>query len=85
MWIMGFDGKSLCDAKYFTVTKNVGGGKDKKYAIVAFSQTTASVTLTGVACAYFSEEDKAIAALERVSDYLEANPGKVYRFDKLCK
>lgn len=84
MWIMGAYGKDLCDAKFFTVQKNIGG-KDKKYMIVAFSQTTASVTLTGVTCAYFPDEDKAIAALEKVTEFIEENPGKVYRFDKLYK
>lgn len=79
---MGCDQKELCDAKYFKIQKNVGGGKDKKWALVAYSQTTSSVTLTGLICAYFSEEDRAIAELERVAAFTEENPGKVYRFSR---
>lgn len=80
MWIMGCDKKELTDARFFKVQKNVGGGKDKKWALIAYSQTTAAVTLTGVVCAYFSEEDRAVMELEKVAAFMEENPGKIYRF-----
>ena len=83
MWIMDCERKYLIDAKFFSVNKCVGGGKDKKWAISAFSQTSAGVTLGGgLSCAYFSEEDKAIAELEKVAAFAEENPGKVYKFSK---
>lgn len=82
MWIMDCERKNLIDAKFFSVNKNIGGGKDKKWTISAFSQTSAAVTLTGVTCAYFSEEDRAIAELEKVAAFAEENPGKVYKFSK---
>lgn len=81
MWILSSDGKDLVDATYFKIQKNLGG-KDQKYAIVAYSQTTASVTLAGTVCAYFPEENKAKDELDKVIAALEENPGKVYRFDK---
>lgn len=79
---MDCERKNLIDAKFFSVNKNIGGGKDKKWTISAFSQTSAAVTLTGVTCACFSEEDRAIAELERVAAFAEENPGKVYKFSK---
>lgn len=80
MWILDCEKKHLIDAKYFSINKNIGGGKDKKWAITAFSETSTSVTLTGVACAYFSDEDRAVAELEKVAVFTEENPGKVYKF-----
>lgn len=81
MWILTADEKNLVDAAYFKVEKNLGG-KDQKYAIVAYSQTTAAVTLAGAICAYFPDENKAKDELDRVIAALEENPNKVYRFDK---
>lgn len=83
MWIMGLDGKELANVKFFKVQKNIGS-KDKKWALVGYSNCTALVT-GDIICGYFSDEDKAIAALEKVSAFIDENPGKVYRFDKLCK
>ncbi len=80
MWVLSSDGKSLADAEYFKVTKNLGGGKDKKWALAAFNRTTVQADLGGVVCAAFSEEEKAVAELERVVAFFEENPGKVYRF-----
>ena len=82
MWIMGADGKELADVKFFKIQRNMGNGKDKKWAIVGYSQTTAATTLTGLICAYFSDEDRAITGLEKVVSFIEENPGKVIRFDK---
>lgn len=81
MWILSSDGKSLVDASYFKIEKNLGG-KDQKYAISAYSQTTTAVTLTGAVCAYFPDENKAKDELDRVIAALEENPDKVYRFNK---
>lgn len=83
MWIMGADSKELAKVKYFKVQKNMGS-KDKKWALVGYSNCTALAT-GDVICGYFSDEDKAFAALEKVSDFIDENPGKVYRFDKLYK
>lgn len=79
---MGADGKELADVKFFKVMKNIGG-KDKKWVISGYHQ--AVEVIGGIVCAYFSDEDKAIAALEKVTEFIEENPGKVYRFDKLYK
>lgn len=79
---MGADGKELADVKFFKVMKNIGG-KDKKWVISGYPQ--AVEVIGGIVCAYFSDEDKAIAALEKVTEFIEENPGKVYRFDKLYK
>lgn len=82
MWILDCEKKNLIDAKYFSINKTIGGGKDKKWAISAFSQTSTSVNLTGVTCAYFSDEDRAVAELEKVAAFAEENPGKVYKFSR---
>ena len=82
MWIMGANGTELAEVEFFKVIKNIGG-KDKKWAIMGYPQ--AIEVIGGIACAYFSDEDRAIAALEKVSEFIEENPGKVYRFDKLYK
>lgn len=82
MWIMGANGTELADVKFFKVMKNIGG-KDKKWTITGYPQ--AIELIGGIVCAYFSDEDKAIAALEKVTEFIEENPGKVYRFDKLYK
>ena len=39
MWIMDCERKMLIDAKYFSINKIIGGGKAKKWAIHAYSQT----------------------------------------------
>lgn len=83
MWIMGADGKELADVKFFKVMKNIGSGKDKKWVINGYPHSVE--VIGGIVCAYFSDEDRAIAALEKVSEFFEENPGKVYRFDKLYK
>lgn len=82
MWIMDCERKMLIDAKYFSINKIIGGGKAKKWAIHAYSQTSAAITLTGVICACFSDEDRAVAELEKVAAFAEENPGKVYKFSK---
>lgn len=82
MWIMDCEKKNLVDAKFFSINKNIGGGKDKKWVITAYSESTASATLTGVSCAFFAEEDRAAAELEKVAAFAEENPGKVYKFSK---
>ncbi|MDE6579495.1 MAG: hypothetical protein K2K41_03075 [Ruminiclostridium sp.] len=81
MWILSSDGKDLVDASYFKIQKNLGG-KDQKYAIVAYSMTTASVTMAGAVCAYFPDENKAKDELDKVIAFLEENPDKVYKFSK---
>jgi len=83
MWIMGVDGTELAEVTFFKLTKNIGGGKDKKWVITGYPHSID--VIGGIVCAYFSEEDRAIAALEKVSEFIEENPGKVYRFDKLYK
>lgn len=82
MWVMGVDGTELADVRFFKVTKNIGS-KDKKWALSGYPH--AIDVIGGIVCGYFSDEDKAIAALEKVSEFVEENPGKVYRFDKLYK
>lgn len=81
MWILSGDKKRLIDAKFFKIAKNTGGGKDKKWVIVAYSQTAAEMTLTGVMCTFFKDEDRAITELERVAAFAEENPEKVYKFN----
>ncbi|MDE6726130.1 MAG: hypothetical protein K2J79_11060 [Ruminiclostridium sp.] len=81
MWVLTSDGKDLIDASYFKIQKNLGS-KDQKYAIVAYSMTTASVTMSGAVCAYFPDENKAKDELDKVIAFLEENPGKVYKFSK---
>lgn len=80
MWVLNGEGKELVDAQYFSIQKNIGG-KDKKFALCAYSKTTALVNMSGaVVCAYFSEEESARRELERVIAFFEENPGKVYKF-----
>ena len=79
MWIMGENSTELADVKFFKVVKNIGG-KDKKYVLVGYPQ--AVETIGGINCGYFSDQDRAIAALEKVIAFIEENPGKVYRFDR---
>lgn len=80
MWILNGEGKELVDAKYFSVQKNIGG-KDKKFAVVAFSKTTALANLSGsVICAYFPDEERAMAELNKIAAFFEENPDKVYKF-----
>ena len=83
MWVMCADSKALCFVKKFKIEKEYGG-KDKKYALVGFINIEHEVNPT-VICAYFQDEDKAVDALEKVCQFLEETPQKVYRFDKLYK
>lgn len=81
MWILTAEGKDLIDASYFKIQKNLGG-RDQKYVISAYSQTTTSVALAGAVCAFFPDENKAKDELDKVIAFLEENPEKVYRFGK---
>ncbi len=80
MWILTYDKKYLVDAKHFRITKNIGGKKDQKWAIYATGYTSNELSVP--VCTCFSDEDRAIAELEKVAAFTEENPGKVYRFSK---
>ena len=79
MWVMTSDGKNLIDARYFHVSRNIGGKAGEKYAMQAFSP--ASGVQSGYICAFYPDEERAVADLEKILAAVEAGE-KVYRFAK---
>ena len=79
MWVMTSDGKNLIDARYFHVSRNIGGKAGEKYAIQALS--SASGMQSGYVCGFFPDEERAEAELEKIIAAIEAGE-KVYRFTK---
>ena len=75
MLIYAQDRKSVADAKSLVVQRNLGGGKDGKYMIVAGLEGLGTV----IAGAY-PDEKTAIDALEKAYTAF-AEGAKVYKFD----
>ena len=78
MWVMTSDGKNLMDARYFHISRNIGGKPGEKYAMQAFAS---SVGAQGYVCAFYPDEERAAAELEKIFAAVEAGE-KVYRFAK---
>lgn len=78
MWVKTFDGKNLIDARYFHVSRNIGGKPGEKYAIQAFSHAAGA---QGFICGFYADDEKAEAELENILEAIEAGE-KVYRFAK---
>ena len=79
MWVKTLDGKNLIDARYFHVSRNIGGKAGEKYAMQAFSP--ASGVAAGYVVAFYPDEERANADLEKILAAIEAGE-KVYRFAK---
>ena len=79
MWVMTSDGKNLIDARYFHISRNIGGKAGEKYAMQAFS--SAAGMQGGYVCAFYPDEEKAQAELEKIFSAVEAGE-KVYKFAK---
>ena len=78
MWVMTSDGKNLIDAGYFHVSRNIGGKAGEKYAMQAYSHGAGA---QGYVCAFYPDEERAVADLEKIFAAIEAGE-KVYRFAK---
>ena len=76
MWVMTSDGKNLIDARYFHVSRNIGGKPGEKFAMQVFSHAA-----QGYICAFYPDEERANADLEKIFAAIEAGE-KVYRFAK---
>ena len=79
MWVMTLDGKSLINAEYFHISRNIGGKPGEKYAMQAVSSV--SGMQSGYVCAFYPDEEKAMAELEKIMAAVEAGE-KVYKFSK---
>ncbi len=74
MFILSQDKKTLIECARLAVTRNFGGGKEEKFAIMCCAYFG-----EGVIVATFSDEKTAVDALEKVTQAAEAGE-KVYRF-----
>lgn len=70
MWVRTNDKKYLLDATRFDITKNLGGKKDEKWAIIANS--TSKFSDGGVICACFPDKESAYGALDKLSDAIRS-------------
>ena len=70
MWIRTNDKKNLLDANRFDIQKNIGGKKEEKWVIVAYS--TSKFRDGGVICAGFADKESAYGALDKVSDAIRS-------------
>ena len=77
MWVKTLDGKNLIDARYFHVSRNIGGKAGEKYAMQAFS--SAAGMQGGYVCAFYPDEERAMAELEKIIAAIESGV-KVYKF-----
>lgn len=74
MLIYSQDKKSVVDARLLQVQRNIGGGKDAKYAVVAFGESTGQVI-----AAQFADEKTALDVLEKAFQAFESGAAS-YRF-----
>ncbi len=75
MWVMSYDKKQLLDAERFSVQKNIGGGQDKKWTVVACKRTIEYII------GFYPNEEGAKAELENIFAAIEAGKDH-YRFEK---
>ena len=78
MWVMSFDGRNIFDARYFRITRNIGGKAEGKYAIQGFYSAS---ELGSCVCGLYPDEERAAAELEKILAAVEEDV-KVYRFSK---
>ena len=64
MWIRTKDKNHLIDANCFVITKNIGGKKEEKWAILAYSGSKFSDG--SVICAGFPDRESARTALDKL-------------------
>lgn len=74
MLIYSQDRKNIVDATLLQVSRNIGGGKDAKYAIIACGESTGQVI-----AAQFADEKTALDVLEKVFQAFESGAVS-YRF-----
>ena len=74
MLVYSQDRKNVVDARLLQVQRILGGGKDAKYAIMAFGESTGQVI-----AAQFADEKTALDALEKVFQAFEGG-ASCYRF-----
>lgn len=60
MWVMSYDKKQLLDAERFSVQKNIGGGQDKKWTVIAGKRTIEYII------GFYPNEESAKAELENI-------------------
>ncbi len=60
MWVMSYDKKQLLDAERFSVQKNIGGGQDKKWTVIAGTRTIEYII------GFYPNEEGAKAELENI-------------------
>ena len=74
MLIYSQDRRNIVDAKLLEVQRFIGGGKDTKYAIIAFGESTGQVI-----AAKFADEKTALDTLEKAFQAFEGGANS-YRF-----
>ena len=74
---MTSDGKNLIDARYFHISRNIGGKAGEKFALQAFSSAVG--VQSGYVVALYPDEERAVAELEKIFADIEAGV-KVYKF-----
>lgn len=74
MFILSQDKKTLIECVRLAVTRNFGGGKEEKFALMCGAYYG-----EGAVVATFSDEKTAVDALEKVTQSIAAGE-KVYRF-----
>lgn len=76
MLIYAQDRKNVVDARLFAVQRNIGGGKDGKYMILACTEGVGSQVIAGA----YPDEKTAMDALEKAYQAF-ADGAKAYKFD----
>lgn len=66
MWVRSYDKKNLLDATRFDIVKNIGGKKEEKWTIIAYS--TSKFSDGGVICQVFPDKESAIKAMDKLAD-----------------
>ena len=76
MLIYAQDRKSVAVAKSLVVSRNIGGGKDGKYMILAYTEGIGGQVIAGT----YPDEKSAIDALEKAYTAF-AEGAKAYKFE----
>ena len=77
MIIFAQDRKTLVDATMVTINKNIGGKKDEKYFLIAWST---GIKLDVPTVGKYPDEESAMAELEKIYSAFEAG-AKTYKVE----
>lgn len=80
IWILSADGKNLILASRFSVTKNIGGKKEQKWAVTAYTDAE-GIDGGAIAAGYYPDEKLAQDELRKIAGAIKEG-SQFYKFEE---